>query len=69
MVINGEQGTVNPMDVLESDILTASGSRIGAPLRDAYSNGFGTAGPVSRRWNTSLNCNSSGSQQLRDVCS
>lgn len=47
MVINGEQGTVSRIDVLDSDIPTAAGGKIGTPFSDLYSKAFGHCEPVS----------------------
>lgn len=43
MVINGEQGTVSRIDVLDSDIPTAAGGKIGTPFSDLYSKALVTA--------------------------
>ncbi|TGE03990.1 DUF1131 domain-containing protein, partial [Salmonella enterica subsp. enterica serovar Poona] len=48
MVINGEQGTVSRIDVLDSDIPTAAGGKIGTPFSALYSIALGHCAPGAR---------------------
>ena len=41
MVINGDQGTISRIDVLDSDIPADTGVKIGTPFSDLYSKAFG----------------------------
>ncbi len=48
MVINGERGTVSRIDVLDSDIPTAAGGKIGTPFSDLQQTFGHCSEPVSR---------------------
>jgi hypothetical protein len=41
LTINGDNGTINRIDVRDSEIKTASGVKIGTPFSDLYSKAFG----------------------------
>lgn len=41
LVVNGEKGTVSRVDVMDADIKTASGVKIGTPFSDLYQKAFG----------------------------
>ncbi|WP_213716742.1 RpoE-regulated lipoprotein [Cedecea lapagei] len=41
LVVNGEKGTVSRVDVMDNDIKTASGVKIGTPFSDLYQKAFG----------------------------
>lgn len=69
MVINGEQGTVSRIEVLDSDIPTAAGVKIGTPFSDLYSKAFGHCEPVSSDSHTSVECKAEGSQHISYVFS
>ncbi|MGS9169601.1 DUF1131 family protein, partial [Salmonella enterica subsp. enterica serovar Infantis] len=56
MVINGAQGTVSRIDVLDSDIPPAAGGKIGTPFSDLYRKAFGHCEPVSSDIHTSFEC-------------
>lgn len=69
MVINGEQGTVSRIEVLDSDIPTTAGVKIGTPFSDLYSKAFGHCEPVSSDSHTSVECKAEGSQHISYVFS
>lgn len=53
MVINGEQGTLSRIDVLDSDIPSEAGVDVGTPFSDLYSKAFGNCQPLmttASRW-------------------
>lgn len=41
MVINGSQGTISRIDVMDSDISSDAGVEIGTPFSDLYTKAFG----------------------------
>lgn len=65
MVINGEQGTVSRIDVLDSDIPSAAGVKIGTPFSDLYSKAFGNCQPAAGDDHGAVECNAEGSQHIR----
>ncbi|ECG8590078.1 RpoE-regulated lipoprotein [Salmonella enterica subsp. salamae] len=69
MVINGEQGTVSRIEVLDSDIPSAAGVEIGTPFSDLYSKAFGHCESVSSDSHTSVECKAEGSQHISYVFS
>lgn len=69
MVINGEQGTISRIDVLDSDIPSAAGVDIGTPFSDLYSKAFGHCESVSSDNHTNVECKAEGSQHISYVFS
>lgn len=69
MVINGEQGTISRIDVLDRDIPSDAGVEIGTPFSDLYSKAFGHCGSVSSDNHTSVECKAEGSQHISYVFS
>ncbi|CBG89134.1 RpoE-regulated lipoprotein [Citrobacter rodentium] len=64
MIINGEQGNVSRIDVLDSDISTADGVEIGTPFSDLYSKAFGNCQPAVGEGNNAVECKARGSQHI-----
>ncbi|HFZ8995739.1 TPA: RpoE-regulated lipoprotein [Citrobacter freundii] len=64
MVINGEQGTVSRIDVLDGDISSQAGVTIGTPFSDLYSKAFGNCVPASEEENNAVECKAAGSQHI-----
>lgn len=69
MVINGEQGTISRIDVLDSDIPSAAGVDIGTPFSDLYSKAFCHCESVSSDNHTNVECKAEGSQHISYVFS
>lgn len=67
MVINGEQGIVSCIDVLDSDILIVVGGKIGMLFSDFYSKVFGYCELVFSDSYISVECKVEGSQYISYV--
>lgn len=64
LTITGESGHISRIDVLDSDIETAEGVRIGTPFTSLYSKAFGVCRPIDAsdvRW---VSCNAPGSKHV-----
>lgn len=64
MVINGDQGTINRIDVLDSDIPADTGVKIGTPFSDLYSKAFGNCQKADGDDNRAVECKAEGSQHI-----
>ncbi|POT59971.1 RpoE-regulated lipoprotein [Citrobacter amalonaticus] len=64
MVINGEQGTISRIDVLDSDIPSSAGGEIGTPFSDLYSKAFGNCELASGDDHSAVECKAEGSQHI-----
>ncbi|WP_368541683.1 RpoE-regulated lipoprotein [Enterobacter soli] len=64
LVINGDKGTVNHIEVLDDAIPTASGVKVGTPFSDLYKQAFGncTSAPSDDR--VAVACKAEGSQHI-----
>lgn len=69
MVINGDQGTINRIDVLDSDISSAAGVEIGTPFSDLYAKAFGHCQKATGDDSASVECKAEGSQHISYVFS
>lgn len=64
MVINGEQGTVSRIDVLDSDIPSDAGVEIGTPFSALYSKAFGNCQTATSDEQNAVECKAEGSQHI-----
>ncbi|HFK4478060.1 TPA: RpoE-regulated lipoprotein [Citrobacter sedlakii] len=64
MVINGEQGTLSRIDVLDSDIPSEAGVDVGTPFSDLYSKAFGNCKPATDDDRVAVECKAQGSQHI-----
>lgn len=64
MVINGEQGTLSRIDVLDSDIPSEAGVDVGTPFSDLYSKAFGNCQPATDDDRVAVECKAPGSQHI-----
>ncbi|EMF0717485.1 RpoE-regulated lipoprotein [Citrobacter freundii] len=69
MVINGDQGTINRIDVLDSGISSAAGVEIGTPFSDLYTKAFGHCQKATGDDSASVECKAEGSQHISYVFS
>ncbi|AKE59494.1 RpoE-regulated lipoprotein [Citrobacter farmeri] len=64
MVIQGEQGHISRIDVLDSEIPSAAGVEVGAPFSDLYSKAFGHCQPAAANDPGAVECKAEGSQHI-----
>ena len=64
LVINGDQGTISRIDVLDSDIPSQAGVEIGTPFSDLYSKAFGNCQKATGDDSASLECKAQDSQHI-----
>lgn len=64
MVINGDQGMISRIDVLDSDIPADTGVKIGTPFSDLYSKAFGNCQKADGDDNRAVECKAEGSQHI-----
>ncbi|WP_436856680.1 RpoE-regulated lipoprotein [Citrobacter tructae] len=64
LIINGEQGTVSRIDVLDSDIPSEAGVEVGTPFSDLYSKAFGNCQPATDADSVAVECKAEGSQHI-----
>ncbi|MCZ4673516.1 RpoE-regulated lipoprotein [Citrobacter sedlakii] len=64
MVINGEQGTLSRIDVLDSDIPSEAGVDVGTPFSDLYSKAFGNCQPATDDDRVAVECKAQGSLHI-----
>ena len=62
--INGDQGTISRIDVLDSDIPADTGVKIGTPFSDLYSKAFGNCQKADSDDNRAVECKAEGSQHI-----
>ncbi len=64
LVINGDQGTISRIDVLDSDIPSQAGVEIGTPFSDLYSKAFGNCQKATGDDSASVECKAQDSQHI-----
>lgn len=64
LVINGDQGTISRIDVLDSDIPLQAGVEIGTPFSDLYSKAFGNCQKATGDDSASVECKAQDSQHI-----
>ncbi|MBM3071323.1 RpoE-regulated lipoprotein [Enterobacter sp. RHBSTW-00994] len=64
LVINGDKGTVNRVEVLDSEIPTASGVKVGTPFSDLYKQAFGHCTSATADEHVAVECKAEGSQHI-----
>ena len=64
MVINGDKGTVNRIDVLDSDIETDSGVKVGTPFSALYQKAFGNCTSAVAEEKVAVECKADGRQHV-----
>ncbi|EPJ3204928.1 RpoE-regulated lipoprotein [Salmonella enterica subsp. enterica serovar Derby] len=69
MVINGDQGTISRIDVLDSNIASASGVEIGTPFSDLYTKAFGNCQKATGDDSANVECKAEGSQHISYIFS
>ena len=67
LVINGDKGTVNRIAVMDEDIPTASGVKVGTPFSELYKQAFGNCTSVPSDDEVAVECKAEGSQQISYV--
>ncbi|WP_368747120.1 RpoE-regulated lipoprotein [Enterobacter cancerogenus] len=64
LVINGDNGTVNRVAVMDEDIPTASGVKVGTPFGDLYQKAFGHCASVPSDDRVAVECKAEGSLHI-----
>lgn len=64
MVINGDSGTVSRIDVLDPNVETASGVKIGSQFSTLYNKAYGACQPASGEDVGAVECQAAGSQHI-----
>ena len=67
LVINGDKGTVNRIAVMDEDIPTASGVKVGTPFSELYKQAFGNCASVPSDDKVAVECKAEGSQHISYV--
>ncbi|SAF99243.1 RpoE-regulated lipoprotein [Enterobacter kobei] len=67
LVINGDKGTVNRITVLDDEIPTASGVKVGTPFSDLYKQAFGNCTSAPSDEGVAVECKAEGSQHISYV--
>ena len=67
LVINGDKGTVNRIAVMDEDIPTASGVKVGTPFSDLYKQAFGNCTSLPSDDKVAVECKAEGSQHISYV--
>ena len=67
LVINGDKGTVNRIAVLDDEIPTASGVKVGTPFSDLYKQAFGNCTSAPSDEGVAVECKAEGSQHISYV--
>ncbi|WP_395291507.1 RpoE-regulated lipoprotein [Enterobacter roggenkampii] len=67
LAINGDKGTVNRIAVIDEDIPTASGVKVGTPFSDLYKQAFGNCTSVPSDDEVAVECKAEGSQHISFV--
>ena len=67
LAINGDKGTVNRIAVMDEDIPTASGVKVGTPFSDLYKQAFGNCTSVPSDDEVAVECKAEGSQHISYV--
>ena len=64
LVINGDKGTVNRIAVMDEDIPTATGVKVGTPFSDLYKQAFGNCTSVPSDDSVAVECKAEGSEHI-----
>ncbi|HEX4503740.1 MAG TPA: RpoE-regulated lipoprotein [Scandinavium sp.] len=64
LVVNGEAGSISRIDVMDSDIATADGTKIGTHFSDVYSKAFGNCEKGSGDDSAGVECKAKDSQHI-----
>lgn len=64
LVINGDKGTVNHVEVMDDAIATASGVKVGTPFSELYSKAFGNCSSAPSSDSVAVECKAAGSQHI-----
>ncbi|WP_312690555.1 RpoE-regulated lipoprotein [Kosakonia sp.] len=64
LVINGENGAVSRIDVLDTEVASEKGVKIGTPFTDLYDKAFGNCVMGSGDDSASVECKAPGSQHI-----
>lgn len=64
LVINGNKETVTRIEVLDSDIETDSGVKIGTPFSDLYQKAYGKCASAPAEEGVAVECKAEGSQHI-----
>ncbi|WLI75837.1 RpoE-regulated lipoprotein [Kosakonia sp. H02] len=64
LVVNGENGTVSRIDVLDPEIATNNGVKIGTPFNTLYDKAFGNCVKASEADISGVECKAPGSQHI-----
>ena len=67
LAINGDKGTVNRIAVMDEDIPTASGVKVGTPFSDLYKQACGNCTSVPSDDEVAVECKAEGSQHISYV--
>ena len=69
IVINGSQGTISRIDVLDHDISSVAGVEIGTPFSDLYTKAFGNCQKATGDDSAGVECKAEGSQHISYIFS
>ena len=69
MVINGDKGTVNRIAVMDEEIPTSGGVKVGTPFGELYQKAFGHCASVPSDDSVAVECKADGSQHISYVFS
>ncbi len=64
MVINGDKSTVTRIEVLDSDVETDSGVKVGTPFSDLYQKAYGNCTSAPSEESVAVECKAEGSQHI-----
>ncbi|WP_343649041.1 RpoE-regulated lipoprotein [Enterobacter sp.] len=64
LVINGDKGTVNRVAVMDEEIPTASGVKVGTPFSDLYKQAYGNCTSAPSDDSVAVECKAEGSQHI-----
>lgn len=64
LIVNGDKGVVNRIDVMDSSIETASGVKVGTPFSELYQKAFGNCTSAIADDNVAVECKAEGSQHI-----
>lgn len=64
LVINGDKGTVNRVAVVDEEIPTASGVKVGTPFSDLYKQAYGNCTSAPSDDSVAVECKAEGSQHI-----
>ncbi|MFY7543478.1 RpoE-regulated lipoprotein [Enterobacter cloacae complex sp. CDL013] len=69
MVINGDKATVNRIAVMDEEIPTSGGVKVGTPFGELYQKAFGHCASVPSEESVAVECKADGSQHISYVFS